>query len=79
VSHSSLTYHSTERGADTVRQNLIGENECQAVLQRLDRLAQDEVRLTAAQTLQVVYELVQNKKMLMDGKQILFSFPLGIP
>ena len=31
-----------------------GENEIEAALQRLDRLTQDEVRTTAAQTLQVV-------------------------
>ena len=31
-----------------------GENEIEVALQRLDRLTQDEVRATAAQTLQVV-------------------------
>ena len=31
-----------------------GENDIEAALQRLDRLTQDEVRATAAQTLQVV-------------------------
>lgn len=46
---------------------LLGENEVEAVLQRLDRLTQDEARTTAAQTLEVVYGLVQNMGVVMDG------------
>jgi hypothetical protein len=48
---------------------LLGDNEVEAVLQRLDRLTQDEARMTAAQTLEVVYGLVQNMKVFMDGEQ----------
>ena len=48
---------------------LLGENEVEAVLQRLDRLTADEARTTAAQTLEVVYGLVQNMKVVMDGAQ----------
>jgi hypothetical protein len=48
---------------------LLGENEVEAVLQRLDRLTLDEARTTAAQTLEVVYGLVQNMRVVMDGKQ----------
>ena len=47
---------------------LLGENEVQAVLQRLDRLTLDEARTTAAQTLQVVYGLVQNMRAVIDGE-----------
>jgi hypothetical protein len=49
---------------------LFGDNEVEAVLQRLDRLTQDEARTTAAQTLEVVHGLVQNMKVFMDGEQI---------
>ena len=49
---------------------LFGDNDIQAVLQRLDRLTQDEARTTAAQTLEVVYGLVQNMRVVMDGKRI---------
>ena len=49
---------------------LFGENEVEAVLQRLDRLTQDEARTTAAQTLEVVYGLVQNMRVVIDGKRI---------
>jgi hypothetical protein len=46
---------------------LLGENEVEAVLQRIDRLTLDEARTTAAQTLQVVYGLVQNMRSVIDG------------
>ncbi|KAH9176592.1 hypothetical protein EDB89DRAFT_78385 [Lactarius sanguifluus] len=46
---------------------LLGENETEAVLQRLDRLNHEEARTTAAQTMEVVYGLVKNMKVVMDG------------
>jgi len=46
---------------------LLGENEVEAVLQRLDRLTQDEARTAAAQTLDVVYGLVQNMNVVIEG------------
>ncbi|KAF8465153.1 hypothetical protein DFH94DRAFT_360795 [Russula ochroleuca] len=45
---------------------LQGENDIEATLQRLDRLTLDEARATAAQTLEVVYGLVQQRKAVMD-------------
>ena len=50
---------------------LLGENEVEAILQRLDRLTQDEACATAAQTLDVVYGLVQNIRVVMDGEATL--------
>ena len=47
---------------------LRGEREIEATMQRLDRLTLDEGRATAAQTLEVVYGLVQRKKAIMDGE-----------
>ena len=49
---------------------LLGENEVEAVLQRLDRLTEDEARTTAAHTLEVVYGLVQNMRVVIDGEPI---------
>jgi hypothetical protein len=46
---------------------LFGDNEVEAVLQRLDRLTEDEARTTAAQTLQVVHGLVQSMQVFQDG------------
>ena len=55
--------------AVTLVRKLLGENEVEAVLQRLDRLTADEARTTAAQTLEVVYGLVQNMKVVIDGER----------
>jgi hypothetical protein len=46
---------------------LLGENEIKAVLQRLDRLTLEEARTTSTETLEVVYGLVKNVKVVMDG------------
>jgi hypothetical protein len=51
---------------------LQGENDIEATLQRLDRLTLDESRATAAQTLEVVYGLVRQRKVVMDGEKIFF-------
>jgi hypothetical protein len=48
---------------------LLGESEIEAILQRLDRLTHEEARVTAAHTLEVVYGLVNNLKIVMDGAQ----------
>ena len=63
--------HLTQRIAVKSIKKLWGEKEVEAVLQRLDRLTQDEARMTAAQTLDVVYGLVQNVRVVMDGEAIL--------
>ncbi|KAH9991661.1 hypothetical protein BJV74DRAFT_987712 [Russula compacta] len=52
-----------------------GENDVEVVLQRLDRLTQDEARTTAAQTLEVVYSLMQNMRVVMDGEKTIPSGP----
>jgi hypothetical protein len=43
------------------------------VLQRLDRLTQDEARMTVAQTLGVVHGLMGNMKVVMEGAQLLYD------
>ena len=67
-------YCLTQRNAEKFVKKFFGENEVEAVLQRLDRLTQDEARTTAAQTLEVVYGLVQNMRMIIDGMRILLAF-----
>jgi hypothetical protein len=46
---------------------LMGDSEIESVLRRLDRLTQDEARMTVAQTLGVVHGLVGNMKVVMEG------------
>ena len=48
---------------------LLGENGTEAVIQRLDRLTLDEARTTAEQTLEVVYGLMQNMRVVVDGEK----------
>ena len=47
---------------------LLGKSNVEAVLQRLDRLTLDEARMTATQTLEVIYGLVQNIRVVMEGE-----------
>jgi hypothetical protein len=60
-----------ECATDKFAKKLLGESEIEAVLQRLDRLTQDEARITVAQTLGVVHGLVGNVKEIMEGAQYL--------
>jgi hypothetical protein len=64
-------FHWTKCNAVKFLKKFLGENEVEAVLQRLDRLTQDEARTTAAQTLEVVYGLVQNMRVVVDGEALL--------
>ena len=70
MSLTLLTYCLTHCNAEKFVKKLFGENVVEAVLQRLDRLSQEEARTTAAQTLEVVYGLFQNMRVLLDGKRI---------
>jgi len=51
---------------------LLGEKDVEAVLQRLDRLTLDEARATAAQSLEAVYGLVQDMRVLIGGEHLLW-------
>ena len=68
MSSFSRTYHLTERSAVKFAKKVFGEKDVEAVLQRLDRLTQDEARTTAAQALEVVYSLVQNMTKVLIGE-----------
>jgi hypothetical protein len=46
---------------------LKGGGNIEAVLRRLDRLTDDEARMTVTQILEVVYGLVNNVKSVMDS------------
>jgi hypothetical protein len=46
---------------------LLGEKDIESVLQRLDRLTLEESKMTIAQTLDVVYGLVNNMQVVMEG------------
>jgi hypothetical protein len=50
---------------------MLGESEVETVLRRLDRLTQEEARMTVAQTLGVVHGLVGGVKVVMEGAYLL--------
>ena len=66
---SLLIWHLSEYDAVKLVKKLLGENGTEAVLQRLDRLTLDEARTTAEQTLEVVYGLMQNMRVVIDGEK----------
>lgn len=69
MSPFSLIRYLTERSIVKLVKEILGENLVKAVLQRLDRLTQEEARSTAAQTLEVIYSLVQIMTVAMNGEQ----------
>ena len=56
-------------GIEKFAKKLLGESEIEAVLRRLDRLTQEEGRMTVAQILEVVHGLMNNVKVVMNGAQ----------
>ena len=56
-----------QRATEKFAKQLLGNSEIQSILQRLDRLTQDEARMIVAQTLGVVHGLVGNMKEVMEG------------
>jgi hypothetical protein len=60
--------HLTQFIAVTSIKNPLGEKEVDAVLNRLDRLTEEEARTTAAQVLEVVNGLVQDITVAVGGE-----------
>jgi hypothetical protein len=75
LSKSITTYRAslTDRVTEKFAKKLLGEGDIEVVLQRLDRLTQEEARVTAANTLEVVHGLFNNLKEVMDGAPALFE------
>jgi hypothetical protein len=46
----------------------LGDSEIEKILKRLDRLTQEEARMTVAQTLTIVHGLLDNVKVVMNGE-----------
>ena len=63
-----LPYYLTERNTVKVIKQDFARKDVEAVLQRLDRLTEDEAQTTAAQSLEVVHNLVQSMTVIMDGE-----------
>ena len=60
-------FHGAKCATEKFAKKLLGESDIETILQRLDRLTQDEARVTAAQTLGVVHGLVESVKTIIEG------------
>ena len=63
----------TQCALEKFTKKLLGESEIETILERLDRLTQDEARMTVAQTLGVVHGLMGNMKVVMEGARLLYD------
>ena len=70
----AYTSHVAQRATEKFAKKLLGDSEIEKVLQRLDRLTQDEARMTVTQTLGVVHGLVENMKVVMEGAERLLVY-----
>jgi hypothetical protein len=57
----------TQRDLEKLGKKILGENDVEAMLQRLDRLTREEAQTTATHTLELVYGIVKNIKVVMEG------------
>ena len=57
----------SKRVAEHFAKKLLGDTEIEAILKRLDRLTWEEAHMTAAQTLAIVQDLMNNLKVVIDG------------
>ena len=69
-----MAQYITEKSA----KNFLVDDKIEAVLQRLDRLTQDEARISVAQTLGVVHGLVGCMKMVMEGALCLYHYRIYV-
>ena len=63
----NISYLVTRCDEEKFGKKLLRENDVEAVLERLDRLTREEAQTTATQTLKLVYGLVKNIKIVLDG------------
>ena len=70
----TYTSHVAQCATEKFAKKLLGDSEIEKVLQRLDRLTQDEARMTVTQTLGVVHGLVGNMKVVMEGAELLLVY-----
>ena len=61
----------TQCATEKFKRKLLRESKIEAVLQRLDRLTQDDARITVAQTLCVIHGLVVSVNAVMEGAKCL--------
>ena len=64
------TFYLAQHHAVKFVKKFFKEKDIEAVLERLDRLTQDEARTIAVHTFAIVHGLVQNMREFIDGEQL---------
>jgi hypothetical protein len=76
INYSFLTYSSLGR----FMKKLLGKNDIEDALKRLDMLTQEEVRMATAEVLKVTHRVDDNVRVLVDGAHLFgFSPRLRVP
>ena len=57
----------TELVTEQFAKKLLGDSEIEKIMRRLDRLTQDETRMTGVHIFEVVHGLMNNMKVVMEG------------
>jgi hypothetical protein len=52
---------------EKIKEKLLGEEDIERVLRRLSRLTQEEIQMAVIQNMEVVYGLISNIRVVMDG------------
>jgi hypothetical protein len=52
---------------EKIKEKLLGEEDIERVLRRLSRLTQEETQMAVIQNMEVVYGLISNIRVVMDG------------
>jgi hypothetical protein len=63
--------------AEKFAKKLLGEQDIESILARLDRLTLEESKIAVTQTLDVVHGLVNNMEVVMEGTHRLLSSSNG--
>jgi hypothetical protein len=77
-SYSPINHTFPEHDTEEFAKKLLGEDDIEAVLQRLGRLTIDELHLAAAQVMDVVFGLFNNMKVVMEGTETLLGMSFTV-
>ena len=75
--HYQISSQVAQRAAGTYTRKIFGDDKVKSVLKRLDRLTQEEVRTSVAQTLGAVHSLDGNVRKVLEGMQSFVDWSSG--
>ena len=73
--HTTVQFSPFERATERFAKKILGESDVEAVLQRLDRLTQEEARVALTHTLELVHRLFDTLRVFMNGVSIWLRCP----